>query len=285
MADSELIDRKIKLAKFKEEEKANLLGVPKVKIINIESTGEIITLKNGENQDLIVVEGKEKLWRPAAESLKKMLNSLILAGYGYDLSDSFRPIGSPGDGKYYADGVLGEATQWATYEIYRDALEAFIKGEENPSYKSDPFYKKYIKYVNNASSTPGTSYHGYGLAIDIFIKNHGTVVGTVKSGAYLQKDFNKNIITPKKALQDETQKWIANNGITYGWIWTGENFSPPEAWHFEYDINKDSTKSQEVLAKITPQQKDKITQTQQASIFDFKLTTKSIKSCFINPFE
>lgn len=276
--DSEILKAKQQLIKL---ESQSGLGVSTTKPISF--NGTVIVLQNGNIQDLEVVEGKEKLWKPAADSLKKMLTALKAAGYTYSISDTYRPIGEKGDGTFYVNGALSEATQWATYEAYKRGLEVFIEGEKNPSYKDTIEYKKYINYKNKQSAKPGTSYHGFGLAIDIFIKNHPPV----STGFYLKKDSDGNIITPKIAIQDETQKWITDNGNTYGWLWVGSSFtSTPEAWHFEYDINLDKTiSSQNIYVQKNPQQINNTTQTQQAGIFDSKSTTKLIKTCFINPFE
>ena len=273
-SDSEILEAKKQLIKL---ETQSGLGVSTTKPISF--NGTVIVLQNGNVQDLEIVEGKEKLWKPAAESLKKMLTALKAAGHTYSISDTYRPIGEKGDGTFYVNGALSEATQWATYEAYKKGLEVFIEGEKNLPYKDTIEYKKYVNYKNKLSAKPGTSYHGFGLAMDIFIKNHPPT----STGFYLQKDSNGKIIIPKIAVQDETQKWITDNGGTYGWIWVGSSFLPtPEAWHFEYDITKDTTiPDLNIYVQKNPQQINKTTQTQQASIFNYKSTIKLIKGCFI----
>lgn len=275
MGEDLIAYRQRKLAEYKAEESAGTLGVAQAKPIILPEK-KVIFLKNGEVSDLVTLSNGEKLWRPAAESLDRMLKALTKAGYGYDLSDAYRPIGNKGDGEFYANKILKESTQWGTFEAYKTALEVFLKGEKDPSYKSDPFYKKYISYVNKGAAKPGTSPHGLGLAIDIFTKNHGTTVGTVASGAYLKKDINGKIIEPREALQDKTQIWITNNGKNYGWIWTGKDFkNNPEAWHFEYNLEEDSFLSKDTLLALqtNPSKENDETVIQQAGIFDFKNAT------------
>ena len=170
-SDSEILEAKKQLIKL---ETQSGLGVSTTKPISF--NGTVIVLQNGNVQDLEIVEGKEKLWKPAAESLKKMLTALKAAGHTYSISDTYRPIGEKGDGTFYVNGALSEATQWATYEAYKKGLEVFIEGEKNLPYKDTIEYKKYINYKNKQSAKPGTSKHGFGLAIDIFIKNRNLAI-------------------------------------------------------------------------------------------------------------
>ena len=74
-------------------------------------------------------------------------------------------------------------------------------------------YEKYKAGVGNLAANPTTSKgctskHGFGLAIDL-------------SGS-------------------KAQKWVVANGVKYGWVWTGKNFSQVEPWHFEYFEAKDN---------------------------------------------
>jgi LAS superfamily LD-carboxypeptidase LdcB len=61
------------------------------------------------------------------------------------------------------------------------------------------------------AAVPGTSNHGWGVAIDL-------CGGIERFG------------TPE-------HEWLASHGPSYGWIhptWAAENGSRPEPWHFEY---------------------------------------------------
>lgn len=61
----------------------------------------------------------------------------------------------------------------------------------------------------NKAAYPGTSIHGFGLAVDFS--------GGVNSYGTPEKD------------------WMNANGPTFGWQPKGDGFSPLEPWHFEYD--------------------------------------------------
>jgi hypothetical protein len=225
-------------------------GLNKPKVIIVEG----IPLTNGEIplENLISIKDNKKLYKPAAESFKKMMEEALKVGLDYRLNNAYRAIGTKNDYITYLTGK-SSFTQYTAWDLYN-------KGKSDPS---DPIYGK---YAENPAAPPGTSNHGFGLAIDIRIS-----------------DESKRVFRPN---QDSLQKWITENGSYYGWFWVGRNFTPIEPWHFEYTIEADKTRiPPPVLVKNTPQQINKITQIQQTSIFDSKSVTKLIKACFINPFE
>lgn len=219
------------------------LNKPKVKLV-----GNIL-LTNGQisTEDLITIQENKKLYKPAAESFKKIAEELLKLGLDYKLNNSYRSIGTKDDYKTYLSGQT-EFTQWTAWSLYN-------KGKENPS---DPIFGKYSQ---NPASPPGTSNHGFGLAIDIRIK-----------------DESKRVFRPN---QDLVQEWITENGSYYGWFWVGKNFNPVEPWHFEYKIEADKTlPSSNFTVQKTPTQINSETENQQNIIFDNTLTTKLISNVF-----
>lgn len=63
----------------------------------------------------------------------------------------------------------------------------------------------------NLAATPGTSNHGWGLAVDL-------------SG-------------PESRWETPERQWLLDNGWKYGWFsptWAQQGGTRPEAWHFEY---------------------------------------------------
>lgn len=66
-------------------------------------------------------------------------------------------------------------------------------------------------YLNggNLAAPPGTSNHGWGLAVDFG--------GEVYQGSWTAG-----------------HKWLQANAGAYGWVWAGKHFSQIEYWHWEY---------------------------------------------------
>lgn len=84
-------------------------------------------------------------------------------------------------------------------------------------------WEKFKAGVGNLASDPTTSKgcksnHGFGVAIDI---------------------------APKSA-----QDWVKKNGVKYGWVWTGKNFSQREDWHFDYFQEKDTLHKKSNKARV-----------------------------------
>jgi len=70
-------------------------------------------------------------------------------------------------------------------------------------------YDQYQNHGGNLAASPGTSNHGWGLAVD----------------------FGGDVHTQGTAGWN----WVHQHGAAYGWWWAGGGFSQIEAWHWEYD--------------------------------------------------
>jgi len=70
------------------------------------------------------------------------------------------------------------------------------------------YWNKYQNGTGNLAAYPGTSNHGWGIACDF-----GAGVQTAGSAA---------------------KRWMDANSMSYGWKPTGNAFSQPEPWHFDY---------------------------------------------------
>lgn len=66
-------------------------------------------------------------------------------------------------------------------------------------------YDAYLNGTGALAAVPGTSIHGWGLAIDVDI------------------------------YDDAQQRWLRDTAPSYGWWWAGGEFSQIEPWHFEFD--------------------------------------------------
>jgi hypothetical protein len=78
----------------------------------------------------------------------------------------------------------------------------------------------------NLAATPGTSNHGWALAVDL-----GRAEGLPKEAGI------ERFGTPQHS-------WMRANAPAYGWIlpgWAQENGSKPEAWHWEFNGSDGST--------------------------------------------
>lgn len=74
--------------------------------------------------------------------------------------------------------------------------------------RQQDLYQRYKNGTGNEAAYPGTSNHGWAQACDF------------KSGV--------------NSFGTAEKQWADNNGPTYGWYPTGNKFSQPEPWHFDY---------------------------------------------------
>jgi hypothetical protein len=103
---------------------------------------------------------------------------------------------------------------YRTFEVQNDIFDwdAYVASGGNRTDTSPkPGTVRRKKGTNVAAAFPGTSNHGLGIAIDIF---------------------------PVDGASINVQKWIRENGVTYGWSWT-EGRSINEPWHFTYKPDDD----------------------------------------------
>jgi hypothetical protein len=98
-------------------------------------------------------------------------------GSALHINQAYRALGTPQD-----PASLQPETQWSAYYLAQQG--------------------------GNLAATPGTSNHGWGLAVD----------------------FGGAIYT----RTDPYFSWMQNNAGQYGWWWAGATFSQVENWHWEY---------------------------------------------------
>lgn len=146
-------------------------------------------------------------------------------GAGGDYPKGWR---EPGPWGGYENGRIPEgelcAVPWQKAEMLRcDALENFteLNKEFKKEFGSDisvtDSYRDYDEQVatkkakGNMAATPGTSKHGWALAVDL-----GSNINSYSS---------------------KQHKWMRDHGGKYGWIlpeWAQSSGSLPEPWHWEY---------------------------------------------------
>ncbi|UIN31556.1 M15 family metallopeptidase [Microbacterium binotii] len=81
----------------------------------------------------------------------------------------------------------------------------------------------------NLAAYPGTSNHGWGLAVDL----GGQVYSGPNTGDHA---------------------WLRSNAGQYGWWWAGAHFSQIEPWHWEYNGSTDPTLEDD----LTPEQDNRL---------------------------
>jgi hypothetical protein len=152
----------------------------------------------------------------------------------FTLESGYRPLGKPGD--------YERLSSKTGPQFYLRALEANTGidfGDDTTQYYT---YELWLKEQKNFAMNPGTSMHGWGIAVDIYEypKNKRP---EYYGGGFIPGKSQKSITGPWKngpIKQDEFQKWLKENGSKFGWTWKGLDYG--EAWHFEYDENNDPSR-------------------------------------------
>lgn len=103
------------------------------------------------------------------------------------------------------------AAYFALSEAYRKEFGSALAIREayRGLARQQSLWNDYQNGTGNLAAYPGTSVHGWALAID----------------------FTGGVQTPGSAQK----RWMNANGPAFGWQPRGDSFSQPEAWHFEYD--------------------------------------------------
>lgn len=119
-------------------------------------------------KQLAAIKGGGYLRKDAAKAWNAFARFAKTKGYSVQVTDSYRPLGAPGD------LARGRWSQWAAWERYKQG--------------------------GNLAANPGTSNHGWGLAVDV---------------------------------PSNTQQAIANHGAAFGWQkkWSDAQSEP---WHFKW---------------------------------------------------
>lgn len=71
------------------------------------------------------------------------------------------------------------------------------------------YWNLYQQGRGNLAAWPGTSNHGWGVAVDLD--------------------------SPLDNRYSTEHQWLVENAPNYGWWWAGRTFSQVEPWHFEFD--------------------------------------------------
>ena len=126
--------------------------------------------------------------------------------------------------------------------------QGYIKNEKHKSYvRISSLYRSYDAQANLNSSIKaqaGTSYHGWGLAVDMFwVKN--------KTGEMTQYNEKGSTRGDFDLTNGPATKWLYDNSYKYGFInpsWARDGSNYDELWHWEYHgksakclINKSQT--------------------------------------------
>lgn len=98
-----------------------------------------------------------------------------------------------------------------------------MRGIEMQNFYWDRYQNKRPGWT--VAAYPGTSQHGWGLAVDF--------AGRIQSAATVE------------------HAWLAAHAPLFGWEWTGRNFGEP--WHFDYTgVNVADEQRQEFIARGVP---------------------------------
>ena len=126
--------------------------------------------------------------------------------------------------------------------------QGYIKNEKHKSYvRISSLYRSYDAQANLNSgikAQAGTSYHGWGLAVDMFwVKN--------KTGEMTQYNEKGSTRGDFDLTNGPATKWLYDNSYKYGFInpsWARDGSNYDELWHWEYHgksakclINKSQT--------------------------------------------
>lgn len=155
----------------------------------------------------------------------------------FKLEAGYRPLGKPGDFERLEEPYIAKNLE----RIER--LTGFDVAEEKTQYYT---YEFWLKTHENFAMNPGTSVHGWGLAIDVYEypKLNGS---SWYGGGFIPGKSQKSISGPWKngpIQQDSFQKWLKENGSKWGWNWKGLDYG--EAWHFEYDPANDPSRGPKI---------------------------------------
>jgi hypothetical protein len=162
------------------------------------------------------------------------------------VESGFRPIGEPND--------------------------YLLSSEERTKKFGRAFTQYYAEYFakkgGNAAAAPGTSNHGFGVAIDIYSLTKGATTGKGKNKTCIQSNVVATIAKWTEGnnrykgygeWSDCFQAWLHQHGKDYGWIpRLYPDYKPSttviEPWHFEYDYKQDIYLIKNVLKSTPPEE-------------------------------
>jgi hypothetical protein len=164
---------------------------------------EVAKVGNGNltSKMLVRVKCGGVMWSGAAEAFNAMYDAALAAGHKLRNIGDYRPF----------DGQL------SMFMDRYDQKPTGRKPEITRSYQGKTWY---LKKGKSPSGTPGTSNHGFGLAIDLAVDNNGKIASIGGTKAY---------------------EWLCNNAPNYGFYLQGAPTRPDgkpnpeyEAWHWQY---------------------------------------------------
>ena len=143
------------------------------------------------------------MWTGAADAFNAMYDAALAAGHKLRNIGDYRPF----------EGQLS---------MFMDRYDQNPTGRKPEVTRTYQGKKWYLKKGKSPSGTPGTSNHGFGLAIDLAVDAKGKIVGIGGTKAYA---------------------WMTENAPNYGFYLQGTPTKPDgkanpeyEAWHWQYCI-------------------------------------------------
>ena len=143
------------------------------------------------------------MWTGAADAFNAMYDAALAAGHKLRNIGDYRPF----------EGQLS---------MFMDRYDQNPTGRKPEVTRTYQGKKWYLKKGKSPSGTPGTSNHGFGLAIDLAVDAKGKIVGIGGTKAYA---------------------WMTQNAPNYGFYLQGTPTKPDgkanpeyEAWHWQYCI-------------------------------------------------
>lgn len=143
------------------------------------------------------------MWTNAADAFNAMYDAALAAGHKLRNIGDYRPV----------------EQQLSMFKERYSEKPTGRKPEITRNYNGKTWY---LKKGMAPSGTPGTSNHGFGLAIDIAVDNKGKIVSIAGTKAY---------------------QWMCENAPSYGFYLQGAPTKPDgkpnpeyEAWHWQYCI-------------------------------------------------
>jgi LAS superfamily LD-carboxypeptidase LdcB len=125
--------------------------------------------------------------------------------------------------------MLGDWLDWMTTSGFKGNAGnyAYI----NSAFRTYEVQERLKKEKGDNAATPGTSRHGWGIAIDFqFFRKNGEIIHN-----YVNKI--PNVVEGYDFSINESIVWLLENSYTYGWIIPEElrdDTGTEEFWHFEY---------------------------------------------------
>jgi hypothetical protein len=142
-----------------------------------------------------------QMWNSAADAFNALYDAALAAGYKLRNIGDYRPF----------EGQLS---------MFMDRYDQKATGRKPEITRTYQGKTWYLKKGKSPSGTPGTSNHGFGLAIDIAIDNKGKIQAIGGTKAYA---------------------WMCQNAPSYGFYLQGAPTRPDgkpnpeyEAWHWQY---------------------------------------------------